>query len=76
MNIEAQKETVNHGQISLDQFVASSPKSIRVGQHFVNEHYKGTDETSQKLYQLDGKEAKEFIRKLMIDWQWLMLPKK
>jgi hypothetical protein len=76
MTIDTEAFTIAVQEISLDQFIATCPKEVRVGQHFVNEYYKSTDETSQKLYQLDGKEAKEFIRKLMNDWQWIRLPKK
>lgn len=60
--------------ITLEQFIASKPKELRLGQYFVNEYWKGSDIYSQQLYQLDGASAKRAIVYLMEVWQWETLP--
>lgn len=47
--------------MKLEHFSASKPKELRLGQYFVNEYWKGSDEESQRLYQLDGNHAKATI---------------
>lgn len=60
--------------ITLEQFIASKPRELRLGQYFVNEYWKGSDAYSQQLYQLDGASAKRNIEALMKFWHWDTLP--
>lgn len=60
--------------VTLDQFITAKPKELRLGQWFVNCYWKGSDESSQALYQLDGSTAKRTIMALMRKWHWETLP--
>ena len=60
--------------MTLNEFIAAKPKELRLGQWFVNCYWKGSDKTSQTLYQLDGYAAMLYIRGLMEVWQWETLP--
>lgn len=60
--------------MTLEQFIAAKPKELRLGQWFVNCYWKGSDENSQFLYQLDGAFAKRAIQSFMKEYQWESLP--
>ena len=60
--------------MTLQEFINRKPKELRLGQHFVNRYWSGSDIVSRKFYQLDGESAETFITTLMIIWQWDSLP--
>lgn len=62
--------------MTLDQFIATKPKELRIGQYFVITYMKSLrpSEISNHLFQLDGDRAKAYILDLMEMWQWPDLP--
>ncbi len=68
------KHTHNTPGITLDQFITMKPKELRLGQWFINCYWKGSDQQSQELYQLDGAKAKRMIEGFMCWWHWNTLP--
>lgn len=61
-------------EMTLQEFLSLCPADMRLGQHFVCSYWKGCDEDSQSLFQLDGYPAICFITQLMVDFQWDTLP--
>ncbi len=57
-------------RITLEEIVANCPEQLRLGQYFVNTYWKGCDEVSMMLYQLDGETAASVISKLIKDYNW------
>ena len=64
--------------MTLDDFIASKPEHLRLGQYFVNCYCKAVnlhwEKDIDKLYNLDGDKAHSFILWLMLAWQWDELP--
>lgn len=64
--------------IYLDQFIASKPAELRLGQWFIIcycKPVKGRWPISiDNLWNIDGNEAAVMIRSLMSWWQWDSLP--
>ena len=48
---------------------ASSEPHQRIGQYFINKYWKGTDDISRKLFQLDGEDAIMEIATILADYQ-------
>lgn len=68
--------------ISLEQFIASKPKHVRLGQWFVVCYCKAVKHGTSyhwesfvdEMFQADGEKAKKLIIETMNKWQWSTLP--
>jgi hypothetical protein len=58
--------------MTLQEFLSLCPPEMRLGQHFVCSYWKGCDEDSQTLFQLDGDDARWFILGFCCKVHWDM----